>query len=41
VRLFVMIFEKTADAAFLVEYGPRASLAAQKHPLKPLAIYVS
>jgi uncharacterized protein (DUF1330 family) len=36
---FVMIREKTTDAASLAEYGPRASLAAQNHPLKPLAIY--
>jgi uncharacterized protein (DUF1330 family) len=36
---FVMIREKTTDAASLAEYGPRASLAAQHHPLKPLAIY--
>lgn len=36
---FVMIREKTTDAAVLAEYGPRASLAAQYHPLKPLAIY--
>ena len=36
---FVMIREKTTDAAALAEYGPRASLAAQGHPLKPLAIY--
>jgi uncharacterized protein (DUF1330 family) len=36
---FVMIREKTTDAASLAEYGPRASLAAQNHPLKPLTIY--
>ena len=36
---FVMIREKTTDAASLAEYGPRASLAAQNHPLKPLAVY--
>ncbi len=36
---FVMIREKTIDASSLAEYGPRASLAAQSHPLKPLAIY--
>ena len=36
---FVMIREQTTDAASLAEYGPRASLAAQNHPLKPLAIY--
>ena len=36
---FVMIREKTTDVASLAEYGPRASLAAQNHPLKPLAIY--
>jgi uncharacterized protein (DUF1330 family) len=36
---FVMIREKTTDAGTLAEYGPRASLAAQGHPLKPLAIY--
>ncbi len=36
---FVMIREKTTDAASLAEYGPRASLAAQDHPLRPLAIY--
>ncbi|WP_428491226.1 DUF1330 domain-containing protein [Rhodopila sp.] len=36
---FVMIREKTTDAASLAEYGPRASLAAQNHPLKPLAFY--
>jgi uncharacterized protein (DUF1330 family) len=36
---FVMIREKTTDAAALAEYGPKAALAAQGHPLKPLAIY--
>ncbi|MDB5360912.1 MAG: hypothetical protein JWO51_2209 [Rhodospirillales bacterium] len=36
---FVMIREKTTDAASLAEYGPRASLAAQRHTLKPLAVY--
>ena len=36
---FVMIREQTTDATSLAEYGPRASLAAQHHPLKPLAIY--
>jgi uncharacterized protein (DUF1330 family) len=36
---FVMIREKTTDAAALAEYGPKASLAAQGHPLKPLALY--
>ena len=36
---FVMIREETTDAAALAEYGPRASLAAQHHPLKPLALY--
>lgn len=36
---FVMIREKTTDAASLAEYGPRASLAAQNYPLKPLAVY--
>jgi uncharacterized protein (DUF1330 family) len=36
---FVMIREETTDAAALAEYGPKASLAAQGHPLKPLAIY--
>ncbi|MCB8882576.1 DUF1330 domain-containing protein [Acidisoma cellulosilytica] len=36
---FVMIREKTTDTASLAEYGPRASLAAQNHPLKPLAVY--
>ena len=36
---FVMIREKTIDARSLAEYGPRASLAAQSHPLKPLAIH--
>lgn len=36
---FVMIREQTTDAASLAEYGPRASLAAQNHPLKPLAVY--
>src|ERR1700759_2616687 len=36
---FVMVREKTTDAMSLAEYGPRASLAAQGHPLKPLAIY--
>lgn len=34
-----MIREETVDASSLAEYGPRASLAAQSHPLKPLAIY--
>jgi uncharacterized protein (DUF1330 family) len=36
---FVMIREETTDAEALAEYGPKASLAAQHHPLKPLAIY--
>jgi uncharacterized protein (DUF1330 family) len=36
---FVMIREQTTDATMLAEYGPRASLAAQSHPLKPIAIY--
>ena len=36
---FVMIREETTDSAALAEYGPRASLAAQGHPLKPLAVY--
>lgn len=36
---FVMIREHTTDPASLAEYGPRASLAAQGHPLKPLAAY--
>lgn len=36
---FVMIREKTTDPASLAEYGPRAALAAQGHPLKPLAAY--
>ena len=36
---FVMIREHTTNAAALAEYGPKASLAAQGHPLKPLAIY--
>jgi uncharacterized protein (DUF1330 family) len=36
---FVMIREMTTDAEALAEYGPKASLAAQGHPLKPLAIY--
>jgi uncharacterized protein (DUF1330 family) len=36
---FVMIREKTIDSAALADYGPRASLAAQGHPLKPLATY--
>ena len=36
---FVMIREKTVDASSLAEYGPRASLAAQSHPIKPLALY--
>jgi uncharacterized protein (DUF1330 family) len=36
---FVMIREKTTDSSALAEYGPRVSLAAQHHPLKPLAIY--
>jgi hypothetical protein len=35
---FVMIREETTYAAALAEYGPRASLATQHHPLKPLAI---
>jgi len=38
---FVMIREETTDASALAEYGPRASLAAQHHPIKPLAIYGS
>lgn len=36
---FVMIREETTDAAALADYGPRAALAAQHHPLKPLAVY--
>jgi uncharacterized protein (DUF1330 family) len=36
---FVMIRNKTTDAAALAEYGPKAALAAQGHPLKPLAVY--
>ena len=36
---FVMIREQTTDATSLAEYGPRASLAAQSHPLKPLTVY--
>ena len=36
---FVMIREQTLDSAALADYGPRASLAAQGHPLKPLATY--
>lgn len=36
---FVMIREQTVDPAALADYGPRASLAAQGHPLKPLAAY--
>ena len=36
---FVMVREETTDAAALAEYGPKAALAAQGHPLKPLALY--
>ena len=36
---FVMVREQTTDATSLAEYGPRASLAAQSHPLKPLTVY--
>jgi uncharacterized protein (DUF1330 family) len=36
---FVMIREETTDADALAEYGPKAALAAQNHPLKPLAVY--
>ncbi len=36
---FVMIREQTVDPVALADYGPRASLAAQNHPLKPLAAY--
>ena len=36
---FVMVRKKTTDAAMLAEYGPKAALAAQGHPLKPLAIH--
>lgn len=36
---FVMLREETIDPASLADYGPRASLAAQGHPLKPLAAY--
>jgi len=36
---FVMIRDETTDAAVLAEYGPKAALAAQGHPLKPLALY--
>ena len=35
----VMIRKKTTDAAVLAEYGPKAALAAQGHPLKPLAVH--
>jgi hypothetical protein len=34
---FVMIREQTVDPTALADYGPRASLVAQGHPLKPLA----
>lgn len=34
-----MIREETTDPTALAEYGPRASLAAQGFPLKPLAVY--
>jgi uncharacterized protein (DUF1330 family) len=36
---FVMIREETIDAEALAQYGPKASAAAQGHPLKPLAVY--
>ena len=36
---FVMLREQTLNPAALAEYGPRASLAAQGHSLKPLAAY--
>jgi len=36
---FVMIREETRDAATLAEYGPKAALAAQGHPLRSLAAY--
>lgn len=36
---FVMIRKKTTDAAALAEYWPKAALAAQGHPLNPLAIH--
>jgi uncharacterized protein (DUF1330 family) len=36
---FVMIREQTLDPTALAEYGPRASLVAQGHSLKPLAAY--
>ena len=36
---FVMIREATTDAAALAEYGPKAALAAQGHPLTPLAVH--
>ncbi len=36
---FLMIREQTVDRVALAEYGPRASLAGQGHPLKPLAAY--
>lgn len=36
---FVMIRRKTTDTAALAEYGPKAALAAQGHPLNPLAIH--
>jgi uncharacterized protein (DUF1330 family) len=36
---FVMIRKKTTDATALAEYGPKAALAAQGHPLNPLATY--
>jgi uncharacterized protein (DUF1330 family) len=36
---FVMIREETTDADALAEYGPKAALAAQNHPLKPLVAY--
>ena len=36
---FVMIREKTTDAAALAEYGPRAAQAAEGHLVKPLVVY--
>jgi uncharacterized protein (DUF1330 family) len=36
---FVMIRKKTTDATLLAEYGSKAALAAQGHPLKPLAVH--
>jgi uncharacterized protein (DUF1330 family) len=35
----VRLREQTTDASALAEYGPKAALSPQNHPLKPLSLY--